>query len=172
MNGVIGLLGSAAAPVLAALLAWAGAATLTHRRRVVAVLAGLHVPVPPLMAVVVPLLEVAIAGVLLVHPADGAAAALVLLAASHVALTWWAGGGRPCPRVGSARLDPVSWADVGRNLGLAALGVCALFGGSAMAAPSLPALVAVTTTVLLGMVLLAAAELFGRLHSRAEGVAH
>lgn len=160
---MLGVLGHAAAPVLAALLAWAGAATLVHRRRVEQALSGLHVPMAPFMAVVVPLLEIAIAGVLMVHPADGAASALVLVAGSHLALTWWAGSGQPCPRVGSARLDPVSWADVGRNLGLGALGVVALFGGSAVTAPSLPALVVVSTTVLCGMVLLAAAELWGRM---------
>jgi hypothetical protein len=161
---MLGPLGSAAAPVLAALLAWAGAATLLHRDRVRAALSGLRVPAVSFMAVIVPMLEIVIAGVLVVHPADGAASALVLVAGSHLALTWWAGSGLACPRVGSARLDPVSWADVGRNLGLGALGVVALFGGSAVSAPSLPALVVVTTTVLSGVVLLAAAELHGRMH--------
>jgi hypothetical protein len=155
----MGLLGPAAAPVLAALLTWAGAATLLHRRRVTAALARHRVPFPRFMAVIVPLLEIGIGGLLLVHPADGAAAALVLVAASHVALTWWAGSGGPCPRVGSARLDPLSWVDVGRNLGLGGLAVVALFGGAAVEAPSLPAAVVVTTTVLIGMVLLAVAEI-------------
>ena len=161
---MIGLFGPAAAPVLAALLAWAGAATLLHRGRVVDVLRALRVPAPSFAAVVVPLLEIVIACVLLVHPADGAAAALLLVAASHVALTWWAGSGRGCPRVGSTRLDAVSWADVGRNLGLGALGVLALFGGSAVPSPSFPAVVTVSTAVLLGVVLLAAGEMWGRLH--------
>lgn len=154
--------------MLAALLAWAGAATLLHRARVAAVLAALHVPVPGFAAVIVPLLEIVIAGILIVHPADGAAAALLLVAASHVALTWWAGTGRGCPRVGSPRLDAVSWADVGRNLGLGALGVLSLFGGSVLEAPSLPAVVTVSTAVLVGAVLLAAGEMWGRLH---QGVA-
>jgi hypothetical protein len=42
--------------------------------------------------------------------------------------------------------------------------VVALFAGSAVKAPSLPALVVVSTTVLSGVVLLAAAELRGRVH--------
>lgn len=166
MSGVIGLLGSAAAPVLAGLLLWAGVTTLLHRARVAAALAGLRVPACGVMAVAVPLTEVALAALLLMHPADGAAGALVLVAASHVALTWWAGSGLACPRVGSPRLDPVSWADVVRNLGLGALGVMALFGGSAVRVPTLPAAVAVTTTVLCGVVLLAAFELRARLHVR------
>lgn len=166
MSGVMALLGSAAAPVLAALLAWAGVATLLHRARVADRLAALRVPAPGVMAVVVPLVEVGLAALLMVQPADGAAGTLVLVAASHVALTWWAGGGLACPRVGSPRLDPVSWADVGRNLGLGALGVLALFGGSAVQVPSLPAVVAVTTTVLCGAVALAAFELRVRLHVR------
>lgn len=167
----MGLLGSAAAPVLAALLAWAGVATLTRRHATMVALAGLHVPLPALMAVIVPLVEVGIAGVLLVHPADGAAASLLLVAASHLALTWWAGSGLDCPRVGSSRLDPASWVDVGRNLGLGLLGVAALFGGSRMSAPGLPALVVVTTTVLIGMVLLALVELRGRSQWAHEGAA-
>jgi hypothetical protein len=165
MAGVMGLFGSAAAPVLAALLLWAGLVTLTRRAAVASVLTGLRVPLPMFAAVIVPVAEVVVAGLLLVHPADGAAAAMVLLAMSHLALTWWAGTGRPCPRVGSPRLDPVSWADVGRNLLLGALGAVALFSGSRIQAPGLPAVVAVTTAVLLGMVLLAAAELWGRLHA-------
>lgn len=149
--------------MLAGLLAWAGAATLLHRARVVSALAGLRVPAPAFMAVIVPLVEIVIAGVLVVHPADGAAAALLLVAASHVALSFWAGTGRGCPRVGSPRLDAVSWADVGRNLGLGALGVFALFGGSAVPSPSLPAVVTVSTTVLVGVLLLAVGEMWGRL---------
>jgi hypothetical protein len=165
MAGVMGLLGSAAAPVLAALLLWAGMVTLTRRGATAAALAALHVPLPAAAAVVVPVLEIGIAALLLVHPADGAAASMVLVAMSHLALTWWAGTGRACPRVGSPRLDPVSWADVGRNLVLGGLGVVALFAGSRLSAPGLPALMAVTTMVLAGMVLLAAAELRGRLHA-------
>ena len=165
-GGVIGHLGAAAAPVLAVLLAWAGGATLLHRARVEAVLRGLRIPSPlvGLFAVAVPALEIGIAAWLVFRPADGAAASLVLVAGSHVALTWWAGSGLPCPRVGSPRLDVVGWADVGRNLGLGGLGVAALFGGSVVPSPGLPAVVAVTTMVLLGMVLLAAGELWGRLH--------
>ncbi|HEV7887480.1 MAG TPA: MauE/DoxX family redox-associated membrane protein [Acidimicrobiales bacterium] len=162
------LLGSAAAPVLALVFAWAGGAVLVRRAATTAALSALRMPFPSFMAVIVPLVEIVIAGVLLAHPADGAAAALLLVAASHMALTWWAGTGRRCPRVGSARLDPVSWVDVGRNLGLGVLGVLALFGGSRVQAPGLPAAVVVTTTVLVGMVLLAAAELRGR-HGRLHG---
>lgn len=158
----MGVFGSAAAPVLAALLLWAGMVTLTRRSAAAAALEALHVPVPGLAAVIVPVLEVVIAGLLLVHPADGAAAAMLLLAMSHLALTWWAGTGKACPRVGSPRLDPVSWADVGRNLGLGLLGVVALFGGSRLQAPELPAVVAVTTSVLAAMALLALAEVRGR----------
>jgi hypothetical protein len=164
---VIGLFGSAAAPVLAALLLWAGVVTLTRRSLTAAALAALHVPFAPLAAVVPPMLEIGIGVLLLVHPADGAAAALVLVAGSHLALTWWAGTGKACPRVGTPRLDPVSWVDVGRNLGLGLLGVLALFSGSKVQAPGLPAVVAVTTAVLVGMVLLTAAELRGRLHGGA-----
>lgn len=144
--------------MLAVLLAWAGGATLLHRRATESALSGLHVPAAPVMAVIVPMIEIVIAAVLVVHPADGAASSLVLVAASHLALTWWAGSGKPCPRVGSPRLDPVSWVDVGRNLGLGLLGVAALFGGSEVKAPDLPSAVVVSVTVLIGMVLLAAAE--------------
>jgi len=161
MAGMMCLVGVAAAPVLAALLAWAGIVTLTHRHAIERALVGLRVPLPSAMAVAVPLAELVVAALLLVHPADGAAAALVLVAGSHLALTWWAGTGRPCPRVGSPRLDAVSWVDVGRNVGLGALAVAALFGGSRVQAPGLPALMVVTTAVLLGMVLLAGAEIWG-----------
>ena len=162
--GVMGPFGSAAAPVLAVLLAWAGGSTLLHRRATESALSGLRVPLAPVMAVIVPMVEIVIAAVLLVHPADGAASSLVLVAASHLALTWWAGTGKPCPRVGSPRLDPVSWVDVGRNLGLGLLAVAALFSGSRVTAPDLPSIVVVSTTVLIGVVLLAAAELRARVH--------
>lgn len=158
------LFGSAAAPVLAALLLWAGSVTLTRRSAIEAALRALRVPAAPVAAVIVPLAEIGVGVLLFVHPADGACAALVLVAMSHLALTWWAGSGRACPRVGSPRLDPVSWADVGRNFGLGALAVVALFSGSRFHAPGLPAVMAVTTTVLLGVVVLAAAEVWGRLH--------
>jgi hypothetical protein len=164
MAPVMGVIGGAAAPVLALLLAWAGLVTLTHREAISAALSGLRVPMAPVAAVIVPMAEIVIAGLLFVHPADGAAAALVLVAASHLALTWWAGSGRPCPRVGSPRLDPASWVDVGRNVGLGALAIVALFGGSRVQAPRLPAVVAVSTAVLVGMVLLAAAEVRGHGH--------
>jgi hypothetical protein len=166
---VFGHVGTAAATVLAALLAWAAVSTLVRRGRAGDALRSLHVPGAGVLVVGVPVLELAAAAALVSRPADGAALALVVVAGSHLALTWWAGAGAGCPRIGSGRLDPVSWVDVARNFGLGVLAVVALFGGSQPEVPQFPAVVMVSTAMAIGAVALAGAELRGRVGVRVRG---
>ena len=149
-----GPLGYTCAAALAGLFSWASVGKLAARRSTVARLAEARVHLPWLVATVVPGIEFLLALLLLARPADGGAAALVLLAVFHLVLAWDLGMHGGCAWFGSARPQPVSGVSVARNFGLAVLGVAALGAGPGARMPRLADIVLVTTTVLVGMVLL------------------
>ena len=119
-----------AAVLLAAVLLWAGVAKARHRGRTAGAFAALGLPVPRLLATVVPLAELAVAAALVLRPEAGGYAALVLLAIFTIvvirALATGAEGGCGC--FGAANDRRVSPSDVLRNgllAGLAAIATAA-----------------------------------------------
>jgi hypothetical protein len=140
--------------VLAVLLAWASLGKLAARRATVARLADGRVHLPGFVGAVVPAIELLLALLLLARPADGGAVALVVLALFHLVLAWDLGVHAGCAYFGSARPQPVSGLSVARTLGLGVLAMGALGAGPGARMPQLADIVLVTTSVLVGMVLL------------------
>jgi hypothetical protein len=164
-----GPLGYTCAMALATLFAWSAVGKLAAHRGTVARLraGGVHLPVA--VAAVDPLVELALAFLLLARPADGGAAAIVVLALFHLVLAWDIRSRTGCAWFGSARPQPVSGVAVAHNFGLAVLAVGALGAGPGARMPGLAEVVLVTTTVLLGMVLLTLGDLRRRLALVAAG---
>src|SRR5579885_1227581 len=111
---------SAFAAVLAVVFAWAGVAKLARHADTALAFASLGLPAP--LAWAVPAAELAVAGVLLVRPPVGAAAALALLALFSLVLVRALARGEPvrCACFGARRAEVVSPGDVVRNGVLAA----------------------------------------------------
>jgi uncharacterized membrane protein YphA (DoxX/SURF4 family) len=112
---------------LAAILGWAA---FTKFRDPVATRGsfdGLGLRSPDVLAVAVPITEVAVGVALVLWPPVGGAAAIVLLVAFTVVLVRVVRSGArvPCACFGAAATSPVSWLDVVRNLGLVTLAVLA-----------------------------------------------
>lgn len=152
----MGDIGVAAALVLAAVLAVAGLAKVGRPTATTVTFHALGLPLPGLLARVVPAAELALAGGLVVAPRAGGLAALAALAVFSAALAGpiQRGSVVRCGCFGSAGGDPVGPADLVRNALLAILAVAALTATRA-ASPTLPALLAVTTAGLIGAILLA-----------------
>lgn len=142
-------LGMAAAGVLAATFAWAGAAKLGRRAETAAGFADLRLGRPAALAAGVPVVELALAVALLAAPAAGGAVALVLLAGFSTVLVraLRRGGGVRCACFGRAAGPPLSWADIARNGILAVLAVLALGAGLEPRVPGLGATATVVLTV-------------------------
>lgn len=140
-------LGMAAACLLAAVFAWAGAAKLGQPAETAAGFAALGLDRPAALARAVPVVELALAVGLLAAPAAGAAAALLLLAAftAVLARALRRGVEVPCACFGRAGGPPLSWVEVARNGLLAALAALALAAGLD---PRVPALLAAVNVVL------------------------
>ena len=152
---------SAAALVLAAVFLWAGVAKLLRRDDTQASFSALRLPAPAALAVVVPIVEIALAAALVLRPAIAAWAALALIGA-FTAVIWLAiarGIEAPCSCFGTARKEPVSTNEIVRNGMLAGLAVLATAAHGAAGWPGLPQLVIVTVLAALGRVVLAIAEL-------------
>lgn len=146
-------LGMAAAAVLAAVFAWAGAAKLTQPISTADGFAGLGLPRPGVLARAVPLVELGLAVALLAAPTPGAAAAVVLLVGFSVVIARALRRGVEvrCACFGQAGGPPLSWIDLVRN-GLLVL--LATFAAAAGLQPHVPAPAALAVT--------AAATLMGR----------
>lgn len=152
-------IGTVAAWLLAGVFAWAGAAKARRPLDTAAALRRLGLPAARPLAVAVPGVELGLALVLVVRPAAGGVAALVLLAAFSAVI------GRAvrlqldvgCGCFGSARNGPVSGVELLRNGLLAVLALAAL-AAPAPVTPDLPALVTATSAAVVGLVVLALVE--------------
>lgn len=120
-------LGYAAAIVLGVVLGLAAVTKLADRPGTARSFVAFGLPRS--LAAVVPVVELAVAGALLVAPAWGAAAALPLLAlfTTFLARAIRRGVTAPCNCFGGAGRMPVSGVDLARNVALLAAGVAALF---------------------------------------------
>jgi hypothetical protein len=115
-----------AALVLAAVFVRAAVAKLADRQATATAFGELGLPA--VAATAVPLVELALAGALVVVPAWGGVFALALLAGftAFLILAIRSGARTGCNCFGSARRGPVSWNDVLRNCVLVVLAVVAL----------------------------------------------
>jgi hypothetical protein len=124
---------------VASALVWALAAIgkLTHRGETESAFAGLRLPASPALAVVVPVVELAVAGLLLWRPQVGGAVAVALLAVFTAVIVRALARGvqTGCGCFGSRRPSPLGPADVVRNALLAAFAVLAT-GAHRLTAPS------------------------------------
>lgn len=145
-------LGSAAALLLAAVFAWAGAVKLTGPARAATAFRDLGIPLPAFWARAVPIAELAIASLLVIRPRTGAAAALgALVLFTLVVLHALRQGKRAgCGCFGATTsTDDLSYVEPVRNALLAAAAVAAL-GAVELARPSIAATVAVSSFALAG----------------------
>lgn len=159
-----------AATVLAAVFGWAAVAKLRAGAATAAGFAGLGLPAPQLLARLVPAAELVLAAALVLVPAWGAAAALVLLAAFTGVLVVNLGrGATGCNCFGSRpRAGPVSGIEVVRNLLLAAGAVVAT-GAAGPRVPGLTAVVATVMAVVLGAAALRVLRLLRSTEARSAG---
>lgn len=148
---------SASALVLCVVFAVAGVAKLARPGDTRASFGGLGVPAPRASAVVVPVVELALAVALVARPAVAGWGAVALLAAFSVAIAVAVGRGveAPCSCFGTARHEPVSSAELVRNALLGALAIVATGADGRAGWPGLPEVVLVTVAVALGRVGLA-----------------
>ncbi len=121
-------LGTTAAVVLAVVFALSALAKIRDPRSTAKAFEAIGVPNPESASRLLPLPELAIVVLLLVAPAAGAIAVLVLLAFFTTFLVGRirAGVVAPCACFGAASIRPISWLTVFRNLGLALLALVAL----------------------------------------------
>lgn len=131
--------GGAAALALAGLLGWAAVAKARRRPATTASFQDLRLPAAAALAVVVPVVEAAVAATLVVRPRAGAWPALFLLGAFSIVIVRAvaAGAEAPCACFGSGGDRPVSTGELVRNGVLAALAVLAAGAGPGSAFSSL-----------------------------------
>jgi uncharacterized membrane protein YphA (DoxX/SURF4 family) len=151
-------IGYLSALALAVIFAWAAIAKLRRPTSTTATFRDLGVPAPATAAWVAPAAELAIAAALVVVPAIGATAALAALAffTSLLLGRLRAGSRVSCGCFGTASDAPISFVEPIRNLLLAGLGIAALYAAGPTA-PGLDDLIATTTAVLAGALVLALA---------------
>ena len=120
--------GYACALLLAGLFVWAGAAKLARPAATATSFVALGVPAAGATARAVPVVELVVAVALLAAPRAGALGAVAMLVPFTAVLVAAvrAGSETPCNCFGAVRTEPVSWADVVRNVMLAGLAVPAL----------------------------------------------
>lgn len=158
MAAMVDDLGMAAAVVLAATFAWAGAAKLSRPDDTASGFAGLGLGGAAALAMVVPAVELVLAVALLAAPAVGGAVALVLLAAFSVVLLRAVRRGVEvrCACFGQAGGPPLSPVDLLRNGLLAGLAALATAAGPTPRVPAPAAVAAVAAAVVAGAGLLRA----------------
>lgn len=147
-----------AAVVLAIVFAMSAWAKLREPSQTVATFRGLGLPLPHLLARLVPLVEIAVAIAILALPRPAGAATVVLLIAFTAVLVPQLGRPDPvaCGCFGSMASHPVSVVEIARNslLATAAVLVSLGAGGSNWFSPRLPDLVTGSAVVLLGAIAL------------------
>lgn len=138
---------------LAAVFAWAGVAKLRAPRPTARAFQALGVP--RVLARVVPVVELALAGSLVVTPISAMGAVALLIAFTVVLLR--ADDGVRCACFGSASADPVSWVQILRN-GLLA-GAAVIASGATPVVPALAAVLTAAGIAAVSLLVLALAEL-------------
>lgn len=138
---------------LAVVFAWAGVTKLRAPRATARAFAALRVP--PVLARVVPVLELVLAAALVVAPVSALAAVSLLVAFTMVLLR--ADDGVRCACFGSASDDPVSWVQILRN-GLLA-GAAVIASGATPVVPALAAALSAAGIAAICLLVLALAEL-------------
>lgn len=120
--------GYCAAVVLAAIFATAAIAKLRDLRATLEQFTALGLPRPGVFTRIVPLAELALVTLLLIVPAVGAIFAMIALSFFTTFLIGRvrAGVSAPCACFGATMSNPLSWVDVGRNIGLFLLAATAL----------------------------------------------
>ena len=150
-------LGYACALLLAAVLVRAGAAKLARPTETATTFVALGVPAAGTAARAVPVVELLVATALLAAPRAGALGAVALLVpfTAVLARAVAAGSETPCNCFGATRAEPVSWADVVRNLLLGVLAAAAVTSPRPVT-PSPAAAAVALTAVAAGWLALAA----------------
>lgn len=145
-------LGTAAALLLAAVFAWAGAVKVVAPVRTAAAFRNLGLPVPAVLSRLVPVGEMSIAALLVVAPRRGALAALASLGVftAVVLMALHSGKRAGCGCFGGSNTDEdLSHVEPIRNLLLAVLAATALLAAD-LSRPDLAAVVGVTSAATAG----------------------
>ncbi len=161
--------------LLSTVFVWSAVAKLRRPAPTAAAFGQLGVPLPRLSARLVPVAELALAGLLATNAKFGSALSIIVLIVftlillpAAVAFTHTARDGNgtepgravvSCGCFGSASTEPISWVEVGRNLVLIAVAVVAALRGptslgTALADVSLPDLIAFSTAGVIAAVAL------------------
>jgi uncharacterized membrane protein YphA (DoxX/SURF4 family) len=150
----------AAALLLAAIFASAGAAKLRRADVTERTFRAFGLAAPRTLARTVPLVELGLAAGLVVVPGWAAAAALAVLAAFTTVLVraMRAGVDVGCGCFGTSRREPVSFVELVRN-GLLALAAAVALLADGPQAVGIDAVIAVTTAAAVGGIVLALADL-------------
>lgn len=153
---------TALALVLAGVFTVAAISKLRDHTGTRTTMANFKLPLPGLMAIVVPVVELAIAVGLVVSPSAGALAAVTLLVffTTFLLLQLRLGVTTPCRCFGSTSQHPLSVADLTRNLGLIALGM-----------PVVTVLHRVTPTLIDGVIVIAIVTAAWQLQQRIRSYA-
>lgn len=124
----VGWISTTAALIVAAILTWSAAAKLRSPEQTLQSFSDLGLP--RLSARLVPLVEAAVAALLVVDAGWGGTFAFALMASFTTTLVLIVRSGRKisCGCFGGADSDPVTWLHVGRNLVI--LGLCAAAASS------------------------------------------
>lgn len=151
-------IGTLAAIVLALVFATAAVAKLRDPIGTTRTFRALRLPSPRRLARAVPVTELALATLLVLRPWIGGLVALALLAGFTIVLAGEVrrGSGVQCGCFGSAGTAPISFVELVRNGQLAALAVTASFA-ERPTAPDLPSVIAVSSAVVTGLLVLALA---------------
>jgi uncharacterized membrane protein YphA (DoxX/SURF4 family) len=146
----------ACAWVLGAVFLVAGVSKLRRRGDTERSFARMELPAPRVLSVVVPIVEIALAVVIVEAPSAAGWGAFALLVAFSVVLARAIarGSDAPCACFGSGRSEPVSTSELVRNAMLAALAIVAT-GATRESHRTLAAFIVVTLAFVLGRVLLA-----------------
>jgi uncharacterized membrane protein YphA (DoxX/SURF4 family) len=154
--------GYACALALAGVFVWAAAMKLAHPARTAASMRALGVPVPRVLAWAVPLAELALAVALGTAPSEGGVVAVGVLSlfSALLARAVRRGVEAPCGCLGTTGSEPVSAADLVRNLLLSGLALGALLAVRPVV-PHLLAIAAVLALLVGGRVTLARARRAG-----------
>ena len=143
------------AVAVAVTLVIAAAAKLRDPARTVGDFAALGLPIPGLLARLVPAVEVAVAVALVIVPGWGAVAAFGLFVLFTALLISLVRSGQPiaCSCFGAVSDEPVSWVEVARNVVL--LGAAAVVVPvNRLAVPDFPAVVAFSAAAVIGAVVI------------------
>lgn len=151
MTGLATLLALAVAATLVA----AAVAKLRDPERTAGDFAALGLPLPGLLARLVPTVELAVAVALLVVPGWGAVAAFGLFVFFTALLVGLVRSGQPiaCSCFGAVSDEPVSWVEVARNAVLL-IAAAAVTPIDRLAVPGFAALVAFSAAAIIGAVVI------------------